>query len=51
MTADDSVDAEVGVEELGAFGIETLGTELSIESPSRGLCWRSEAGAADVGGS
>lgn len=50
VMADESVEADVGDEALGAFEFEneTLGTELSIESPSRGLHGRSDTEAAGV---
>lgn len=50
VMADERVEADVGDEALCAFELEneTLDTELSIESPSRGRDWRSEIGTAGV---
>lgn len=48
VRADESVEAELGVEQLGGFELKDLQKELSIERPRRGFCGRllSEAGAA-----
>jgi hypothetical protein len=52
VRADESVEAELGVEQLGGFEFKDLEKELSIESPRRGFCGRlSEAGAAALGAS
>jgi hypothetical protein len=51
VTADDSVDAELGVVELDGFDSAPLEKELSMESPNRGFAGRSDAGAAEAGAS
>jgi hypothetical protein len=51
VTAEDNVEAEIGVVELGGSDGSAFEKELSIESPSRGLAGRSSAGAAEAGAS
>jgi hypothetical protein len=51
VSADDSVEAEVGVEQLGGLEFDVFEKELSIESPRRGFWGRSEPGAAELGAS
>jgi hypothetical protein len=51
VSADERVEAELGVEQVEGSKLDVLEKELSIERPRRGFWGRSGAGAAELGAS